>query len=158
MADNVKGYAAILTAAAALAIGFEGLRQSPYLDPRPNDAILTVCYGHTGSDIERRKYTLEECTKLLEEDMRTAVDQVNKCHPNLPFGVAVAFSDAVYNIGPKVACNSTASRYLKQGNYEAACKELPKWNKANGIVLPGLTRRRNAEMEICLDYLNSQPK
>lgn len=153
MADSIKGYAAVLTAAAALAAGFEGLRQSPYLDPRPNDAILTVCYGHTGSDIERRKYSLEECTKLLEEDMRTAVDQVNKCHPNLPFGVQVAFSDAVYNIGPKVACNSTASKYLTQGNYEAACKELPKWNKSNGITLPGLTRRREAEMKICLDSI-----
>ena len=90
--------------------------------------------------------------------MQTAVQQVQKCHPDLPYGVMVAFSDAVYNIGPKVACNSTASKYLKQGNYEAACKELPKWNKSNGITLPGLTRRREAEMEICLDYLNLQPK
>ena len=151
MATNGKGLTAALAAAAALAAGFEGLRQSPYLDPRPNDAILTVCYGHTGPDIERRKYSLEECTKLLEQDMLSAVQQVNKCHPDLPFGVQVAFSDAVYNIGPKVACNSTASRYLSQGNYEAACKELPKWNKSNGVVLPGLTRRRNAEMAICLE-------
>ena len=156
MATNGKGLSAALAAAAALAAGFEGLRQSPYLDPRPNDAILTVCYGHTGQDIERRKYSLEECTKLLEQDMLTAVQQVNKCHPDLPFGVQVAFSDAVYNIGPKVACNSTASKYLSQGNYEAACKELPKWNKSNGITLPGLTRRRNKEMEICLDSIKPQ--
>ena len=155
MATNGKGLTAALAAAAALAAGFEGLRQSPYLDPRPNDAILTVCYGHTGPDIERRKYSLEECTKLLEADMLSAVQQVNKCHPDLPFGVQVAFSDAVYNIGPKVACNSTASKYLSQGNYEAACKELPKWNKSNGIVLPGLTRRRNKEMEICLDSIKN---
>ena len=158
MATGGKGLTAALAAAAALAAGFEGLRQSPYLDPRPNDAILTVCYGHTGPDIERRKYSLEECTKLLEADMLTAVQQVNKCHPDLPFGVQVAFSDAVYNIGPKITCNSTASRYLSQGNYEAACKELPKWNKSNGIVLPGLTRRRNKEMEICLDSINLLPK
>lgn len=159
MADSVKGYAAILAAAAALAAGFEGLRQSPYLDPRPNDAILTVCYGHTGSDIDpKKRYSLDECKDLLEEDMREAVDQVNKCHPDLPFGVQVAFSDAVYNIGPKVACNSTASKYLKQGNYEAACKELPKWNKSNGVVLPGLTRRRNEEMRICLDWIKQSQK
>ena len=156
MATSGKGLSAALAAAAALAAGFEGLRQSPYLDPRPNDAILTVCYGHTGPDIERRKYSLEECTKLLEADMLGAVQQVNKCHPDLPFGVQVAFSDAVYNIGPKVACNSTASKYLSQGNYEAACKELPKWNKSNGITLPGLTRRRNKEMEICLDSIKPQ--
>ena len=156
MATSGKSISAALAAAAALAAGFEGLRQSPYLDPRPNDAILTVCYGHTGPDIQRRKYTVEECVALLEEDMREAVQQVQKCHPDLPFGVLVAFSDAVYNIGPKVACNSTASRYLSQGNYEAACKELPKWNKANGVVLNGLTRRRNKEMEICLDSIKPQ--
>lgn len=156
MAASGKSISAALAAAAALAAGFEGLRQSPYLDPRPNDAILTVCYGHTGPDIQRRKYTVEECAALLEEDMREAVQQVEKCHPDLPFGVLVAFSDAVYNIGPKVACNSTASRYLSQGNYEAACKELPKWNKANGVVLNGLTRRRNKEMEICLDSIKPQ--
>lgn len=156
MATSGKSISAALAAAAALAAGFEGLRQSPYLDPRPNDAILTVCYGHTGPDIQRRKYTVEECVALLEEDMREAVQQVEKCHPDLPFGVLVAFSDAAYNIGPKVACNSTASRYLSQGNYEAACKELPKWNKANGVVLNGLTRRRNKEMEICLDSIKPQ--
>lgn len=154
MADS-KGFAAALAAAAALAMGFEGLRQSPYLDPRPNDAILTVCYGHTGKDIDKtRKYSLEECTKFLEQDMHEAVKQVQKCHPDLPFGVFVAFSDAVYNIGPKVACNSTASRYLSERRYEEACKELPKWNKANGVVLPGLTRRRNEEMKICLESIN----
>lgn len=159
MADSVKGYAAILAAAATLAAGFEGLRQSSYYDPRPNDAILTVCYGHTGADIEKgKKYSLDECKDLLEEDMRIAVDQVQKCHPDLPFGVLVAFSDAVYNIGPKVACNSTASSYLKQGNYEKACKELIKWNKSNGQVLPGLTRRREAETKICLDSIPSSPK
>lgn len=154
MADNGKGLGAAIMAAAAIAAGFEGLRQSPYLDPRPNDAILTVCYGHTGPDIERSKrYSMAECRGLLEADMQEAVQQVEKCHPNLPFGVLVAFSDAAYNIGPKVACNSTASKYLAKGDYEAACKELPKWDKSNGITLPGLTRRRNAEMKICLESI-----
>lgn len=157
MANGMKGFAAAAAAAAALAAGFEGLRQNAYLDPRPNDAILTVCYGHTGADVDKtRKYSVDECKALLAQDMQIAIEAVNRCHPNLPFGVLVAFSDAAYNIGPKIACNSTASKYLSQGNFEAACKELPKWNKANGQVLPGLTKRRNKEMEICLDSINSQ--
>jgi len=68
--------------------------------------------------------------------------------------VLAAFGDAVYNIGPKVACNSTAAKYLKAGNYEAACRELPRWNRATvagvSVVLPGLTKRRNLEMALCL--------
>lgn len=147
-----KRYGAILASAAALAAGFEGLRQYAYYDPRPGDAILTVCYGST-TDVEKgKKYTLEECKARLEADMLDAVKTVERCHPGLPDNVLIAFSDAVYNIGPKVACNSTASKYLSQGNYDAACKELPRWNKSNGVVLNGLTRRRNAEMELCLRH------
>lgn len=150
---GVKRYAAILGAAAALAAGFEGLRQYAYYDPRPGDAILTVCYGSTTNVEKGKKYSIDECRQRLADDMLDAVRAVERCHPNLPDNVLIAFADAVYNIGPKVACNSTASRYLKQGNYEAACRELPRWNKSNGVVLPGLTRRRLAEMEICLDSL-----
>lgn len=149
---DTKRYAAILGAAAALAAGFEGLRQYAYYDPRPGDAILTVCYGSTTDVQKGKKYSIEECKQRLADDMLDALRAVERCHPNLPDNVLIAFADAVYNIGPKVACNSTASKYLKQGNYDAACKELPRWNKSNGVVLPGLTRRRNAEMEICLQH------
>ena len=151
MQDKAKRYAMVAAAAASLAAGFEGLRQYAYYDPRPGDAILTVCYGSTTQVEKGKKYSLEECKQRLETDMAEALATVERCHPGLPDNVLIAFSDAVYNIGPKVACNSTASKYLAQGNYEAACKELPKWNKSNGVVLPGLTRRRNAEMAICLE-------
>ena len=153
MEDKTKRRMAIAAAAASLAAAFEGLRQYAYYDPRPGDAILTVCYGSTTQVEKGKKYSLAECKARLESDMAEAISAVERCHPNLPDNVLIAFSDAVYNIGPKVACKSTASRYLDQGNYAAACKELPKWNKSNGIVLPGLTRRRQAEMEICLEGL-----
>ena len=149
MAD-IRQYAVILSATAALAAGFEGLRQYAYYDPRPGDAILTVCYGST-TQVERgKRYSLEECKQRLDADMLEAVTAVERCHPNLPDNVLIAFADAVYNIGPKIACKSTASKYLDQGNYEAACNELPKWNKSNGVVLKGLTRRREEERKICL--------
>ena len=148
--DRKQKLIAIASVAAVIAAGHEGLRQYAYNDPRPGDPILTVCYGST-TQVERgKKYSLEECKQRLDADMLQAVTAVERCHPNLPDNVLIAFADAVYNIGPKVACNSTASKYLTQGNYEAACKELPKWNKSNGVVLPGLTRRRKEEMEICL--------
>lgn len=147
---DAKRYAAILGAAATLAAGFEGLRQYAYYDPRPGDAILTVCYGSTTDVQKGKKYSIEECKARLQDDMAEAVRIVERCHPGLPDNVLIAFADAVYNIGPKVACKSTASKYLAAGDYTRACNELPKWNKANGVVLPGLTRRREAERQICL--------
>lgn len=151
MNDKAKRLGAAAAIATAIAIPAEGLRQFAYYDP---PGILTVCYGHTGGVERGRLYSLDECRELLNADMLEAVEQVEKCHPNLPQNVHAAFADAVFNIGPKVACSSTASKYLALGDYEAACKELPRWNKTNiaGVLvpLPGLTKRRNAEMALCL--------
>jgi len=91
--------------------------------------------------------------------MRVAINTVEKCVPGLPDNVLAAFADAVYNMGPKIACDtskSTAARLLKAGKIEEACKQLPKWNKAGGVPLPGLTKRRNAEMEVCLGSQTQQ--
>lgn len=151
--ERTKRLSAVAAIATAIAIPAEGLRQWAYKDPGP--AIWTVCYGTTGPEVvQGRKYSLEECKALLDQDMRAAVEAVERCHPALPQNVHAAFADAVYNIGPAVACHSTASKHLARGDYEAACRELPRWNKARvaGVLmpLPGLTKRRNAEMQLCL--------
>ncbi len=143
--------AAIAVAAAAIAAPAEGLRQYAYYDP---PGVLTVCYGSTTDVVKGRKYSIEECKARLESDMLKAVQAVERCHPGLPDNVWIAFSDAVYNLGPTVACNSTASRYLAAKNYTAACNELPRWDKARVagqlIPLPGLTKRRALERAVCL--------
>lgn len=143
--------AAIAVAAAAIAAPAEGLRQYAYYDP---PGILTVCYGSTTDVVKGKKYSIAECKARLESDMLSAVQHVERCHPGLPDNVWIAFSDAVYNLGPTVACNSTASRYLAAGNYTAACNELPRWDKARVagqlIPLPGLTKRRALERAVCL--------
>ena len=140
--------------ATAIAIPAEGLRQRFYYDP---PGILTVCYGHTGNVSKTKFYSLAECKALLDKDMLIAIEAVERCQPGLPINVLAAFGDAAYNIGPKVACNtetSTAARLLKIGSYEAACKQLPRWDKARiagfMVSLPGLTKRRAAEMKLCL--------
>jgi GH24 family phage-related lysozyme (muramidase) len=158
MADPVTRRKAIIAGVAALAVPFEGLRQIAYYDP---PGILTVCYGHTGADVQRgRTYTHAECKALLEQDTSGAVQAVERCRPGLPPSVAVAFADAVYNIGPRVACDtsaSTAARLLAAKRYREACEQLPKWDKARvgGVMvsLPGLTKRRAAEMRVCLEGL-----
>jgi GH24 family phage-related lysozyme (muramidase) len=150
--------AAIMALATALAIPAEGLRQYAYHDP---GGMLTVCYGHTGKDIvPGRKYDLEECRKMLDKDMSAALATVERCRPGLPPQVAAAFADAVFNLGQVIVCdkaNSTAARLLAEGKIEAACNELPRWNKDTiagvKVALPGLTKRRELERKICLEGL-----
>lgn len=146
--------AAAVAAASAIAIPAEGLRQFAYYDP---PGILTVCYGSTTNVEKGRKYSLAECQERLDDDMTLAVATVEGCQPNLPENVLAAFSDAVYNLGPTIACDrakSTAARLLAAKQYDAACNQLPRWNKARVggqmVELPGLTKRREAEKRLCL--------
>ncbi len=148
-----KRNASIVAMAIAIAVPAEGLRQKAYSDPV---GILTVCYGHTG-DVERRMYSFEECEALLSADMLEAVEQVEKCAPGLPAPVLAAFSDAVFNMGPTIACSkkkSTAARMLAEGDYVGACNQLARWTKARimgaMVELPGLVKRRARERELCL--------
>lgn len=150
-----KRIAAASALAMALAIPAEGLRQYAYYDP---PGILTVCYGHTGSVVKGRKYSLAECDSLLNQDMRRAILQVETCVPNLPAPALAAFADAAYNLGPSIACDtrrSTAARLLAAGDIKGACHQLPRWDHARvaGVMvrLPGLTKRRAAERSLCLE-------
>ena len=154
MSDNSRRILNAVTIAAAIAIPAEGLRQWAYYDP---PGILTVCYGSTTDVQKGRKYSLEECKARLDRDMLSAVKTVETCQPGLPENVLAAFADAVYNLGPTIACSvdrSTAARLLYQDDYEGACRQLPRWSKARVggtmVELPGLKKRRLKEMELCL--------
>lgn len=154
MDDNARR-ALALTLATAIAVPAEGLRRYAYFDP---PGILTVCRGHTGADVVKGKqYSFAECDQFMNDDMRKAVAIVDRCVPGLPANVLAAFADAVYNMGPTIACDtkrSTAARLLKIGNLPKACGQLPRWDKASvaGVMvsLPGLTKRRALEMDVCL--------
>lgn len=156
--DRQKRIAAATAIATAIAVPAEGLRQFAYYDP---PGILTVCYGHTGPDvIKGKKYSIPECDKYLNDDMRAAINTVERCVPGLPVNMLAAFGDAVYNLGPMIACdkkNSTAARYLAAGKLIDACHQLPRWNKSKimgvYVELPGLTKRRGIEKDVCLQGL-----
>jgi GH24 family phage-related lysozyme (muramidase) len=152
--SRAKRMAAAAALAIAIAIPAEGLRQVAYYDP---PGILTVCYGSTTNVEKGREYSLTECKERLNADMLQAVATVDRCAPGLPENVLGAFGDAVYNVGPTIACdtrNSTAARLLKDGKLIDACNQLPRWNKARvgGVMvsLPGLAKRRAAERDVCL--------
>lgn len=153
-AGATRRRAGIIGLAVALAAPMEGIRHYAYFDP---PGILTVCEGHTGADVVKgRYYSDQECRALITADMQHAVDQVLACAPDAPDSVVTAFSDAAFNIGPRIACDrqrSTAARLLYAHQWKGACAELPKWDKATvagmSVALPGLTRRRAAERALC---------
>lgn len=140
--------------AMVIAIPAEGIKLTPYYDP---PGILTVCYGHTGPDVVKgRRYSMDECRRLLNMDMLEAVHAVERCVPGLPWHQLAAWSDTVYNVGPSIVCDpakSTAARLLRGGQWGEACQQLPRWNKARvaGVMteLKGLTKRRAQALAMC---------
>ena len=152
---DMKKRAAVVAAACAIAVPMEGLRTKAYRDPV---GIPTLCFGTTKGVQMGDTATVEQCKSLLTKEMLESIDAVDRCVPNLPVNVSAAFADAVYNLGPKIACDtarSTAARKLKAGDFAGACNELLRWDRANmpgiGLVpLPGLTKRRQMERELCL--------
>jgi GH24 family phage-related lysozyme (muramidase) len=152
--ENSKKVGSAALIAAALAMPAEGLRQAAYRDPV---GIPTVCFGSTHGVKMGDHHTVEECKQMLTTEMLASVEDVDHCQPGLPANVLAAFSDARYNMGPTVACDvehSTAAKLLKAGRYAEACKQLLKWDKARiagqMVSLPGLTKRREAEVTVCL--------
>ena len=153
-APRSKRVAGALALATAIAIPAEGLRQWAYRD---QPGVLTVCWGSTTNVVPGRYYSIEECRGRLDADMLQAVEIVERCVPGLPEPMLAAWSDAVFNLGPTIVCDkskSTAARLLAAGDLAAACRQLPRWDKArvggSMVTLPGLTKRRAKEMELCL--------
>jgi len=151
---TAKRIAIAAAIAAAIAIPAEGLRTTAYRDPV---GIATICYGSTSGVRMGDRKSLTECEALLTKEMTDAVRQVDQCRPGLPVSVLSAFADAAYNLGPDIACNaakSTAARLLLAKDYLGACQQLPRWDRARVlgalVPLPGLTKRRAREMEICV--------
>jgi len=127
----------------------EACRNEPYYCPAN---ILTVGIGSTTGNIEQRKYSDDEIARRWVDDIKSA-EQCVKRFANgfhLPQSVFEATVSITFNVGCSKMKSSTMYRYLNSGNYQAACNELPRWNKANGKVLKGLVVRREKERELCL--------
>ncbi|MEO9385901.1 lysozyme [Chromobacterium phragmitis] len=126
---------------------FEGLRLIAYQDAV---GIWTIGYGHTGPDVAPGKaITQLQADQLLQNDLarfESGVSNLVKVPLNAnQFSALVSFS---YNLGLGNLQSSTLLRLLNQRDYAGAAGQFPRWDKAGGRVLPGLSRRRLAEQAL----------
>lgn len=132
--------------------GFEGLRQIAYRDPV---GIPTACFGETKGIKMGDKFTLAQCQGMLADSLQVANKAVDSCvHAPLPDERRAALVSFTYNIGGGAFCSSTLVKVLNSGQTKAACDQLLRWDTAKGIKLPGLTKRRQAERELCMKGLS----
>lgn len=61
-----------------------------------------------------------------------------------------AYVSLSYNIGSGAFCRSTLVKKLNAGDYDGACKEILRWNRAGGKEVRGLTIRRQQEYVLCM--------
>lgn len=148
---KVAGGIASLALAASFIGGWEGLRTTSYRDIV---GVWTVCYGETKGVTEGQTYTKDQCDDMLKLEIAYYEAELDKClKVSVPIETKIALVSWTYNVGPGAACSSTLVRKANAGDIEGACNELPRWNRAGGRIIGGLTNRRVAERELCLSGL-----
>ncbi|MBY3491160.1 lysozyme [Rhizobium laguerreae] len=142
MANRMKKGSAVAAMAVALVGSLEGLRQNAYPDPATRGQPWTICYGSTNGVKPGDRKTVEQCKALLSLELQTYAAGIARCvKVPLPDARFVALTSFSYNVGVKAACGSSAVKLINQGKTAEGCEALLKWNRAAGIVFPGLTRR-----------------
>lgn len=131
--------------------GFEGLRLNAYPDPATKGPPWTVCYGETSGVKRGDSHSIAECKAMLIKSLEKYANGIEACvKVPLPDRRFVALTSFAYNVGVGAACGSSVVRQINAGQTRAGCDSLLKWNKAAGIVFPGLTKRRQKERELCV--------
>jgi lysozyme len=152
-----RGLVALVGAVAAAVLvtftpKFEGTKYTTYRDM---GGVLTYCTGATEDAVWGRTYTPAQCSAQLDHDLARHALGIARCIPlaRLTDGQKVAMVDAAYNIGVSAFCGSSMARLTNAGDMVGACNALLMWNKVGGKEVRGLTRRRQAERELCLKGL-----
>ena len=133
----------------ALIKEFEQCRLISYLCP----AMKWTCgWGETEGVAKGTVWTQEEADRRLELRLRRTEVAVEKMlmGARVPDSVFSAICSWVYNVGESAAAKSTLIRKVRAGDLTGGWAELPRWSHANGVLLPGLVRRRKAEQDLWL--------
>lgn len=123
---------------------FEGLRLKAY-KALPSEKYFTIGYGHYGADVkEGQTITEAEAEALLRSDLKKYEAKVNKYSAynwnNNEFSALVSFA---YNIGNIDGLTKKGER-----SREEIKKVWKSYCKSGGKEIPGLVRRREAELKL----------
>lgn len=121
---------------------FEGLYLKAYKCPA---GVWTIGYGHTKNVKQGGQITKEEAEKLLINDLKECEKAVNKLTYKLNQNQFDALVSFTFN------CGEGNLKKLTEGGKRSLTEisnSLLLYNKANGKVLTGLTRRRKAEQNL----------
>jgi lysozyme len=108
--------------------------------------VSTICVGHTKGVTLGMKATHDECTEYLKEDLSIAGKAVGRL-VKVPVtqGQYDSLVSFTFNCGEGNLAKSTLLAKLNKGDFCGAGHEFKRWDKADGKVLRGLTRRRALE-------------
>jgi len=146
--------ASAIAIASPLVVYYEGVVPHTYIDPV---GVPTACTGHTGPDIAPgQTFTTDTCKALLAADLREAYAAVEQCvRVPLKTNEAAALVSFTFNVGGRAFCGSTMLRMINAGAPATTwCHQLTRWTHATRlgmtIELPGLVKRRDSELSMCL--------
>ena len=129
----------------------EGCRLEAYRDNLSSSRPWTVGYGCTGKDIvEGTIWTQERANAELRKRISHAHDAALNLSPVLARESEyrqAAITDFVFNFGEGAYENSTLRHAVNSRNWPEAIEQIKRWNRAGGVVQPGLVKRRQHEAE-----------
>ena len=132
---------------------FEGFRSSWYLDAV---GVHTIGFGHTGPLPAgfHAPLTLPEAHRLLIHDADRYAAAVAAIRPRVTRQARFdALTSFAFNLGAGIFEPSTSIGHavrMRLGRPSAVAEALLRYNHGGGRVLPGLTRRRQAERHLWL--------
>lgn len=135
---------------------FESCRLKSYKCSAGRD---TIGWGSTKNVKPGMHISQAEAEARLKADIGEVEAGVNKLvKVKITQGMFDALTSFAFNCGLDIDADaiaeglgdSTLLKKLNAGDYQGAANEFLKWNRGGGQVLPGLTRRREAERKLFL--------
>ena len=130
----------------ALIKELEGLRLKAYKCP---GGVWTIGYGHTAGVQPGMLITEAQAEQFLKEDLLVFEKAVNTQILSINQNQFDALVSFTYNVGTGNFSNSTLLRKVRVNPQDnSIMDEFLRWVFSKGRVLPGLQRRRLAEMKL----------
>lgn len=127
---------------------FESCKLQAYPDPGSKDGKpWTIGWGHTGPEVVKGLvWTQAQADAAFLIDLakfeRGVLRIVSVAPDQGQFDALVCFA---YNLGLQALQGSTLMRMFNARDFDGAALQFRRWNKNDGKVMRGLTRRRAAE-------------